>query len=97
MQELTTILFENEKIRVEKIESFGCCSPCDFWYEQTEDEWVQITKGTAILDFGNEKIALNTHENYYIKAYQKHRVEYTSTDCEWLCLFIKTANSKTNL
>ena len=35
-EEITT-LFENEKTRIEKIESFGNASPVDFWYCNDSD------------------------------------------------------------
>jgi len=89
MNELVTIIFENDKLRVERIQSFGNPSPEGFWYDQAEDEWAQITKGSAVLEFEKTKVVLNTRDNYYIKAHERHRVGYVSGDCEWLCVFMK--------
>ena len=49
-EEITT-LFENEKIRIETILSFGNSSPDGFWYCQHEDEWVLLTNGNAKIQF----------------------------------------------
>lgn len=87
--EVVTEIFENEKLRVEKILSFGVISVDNFWYDQDCDEWAQVTKGNAILEFELKIIELNQGESYYIQAHMKHRVKYTSNDCEWLCVFIK--------
>jgi len=89
MDEQITKIFENDKLRVERIQSFGNPSPESFWYDQADDEWVQVTKGSAVLEFEKAKIELSAADNYYIKAHERHRVAYASGDCEWLCVFIK--------
>jgi len=87
--EMITIIFENEKIRIETISSFGNVSPDGFWYCQDEDEWVSVTKGRAQLQFEDGFVDICTGENMFIPAYKKHRVSYTSDDAEWLCVFVK--------
>lgn len=83
------VVFENDKIKVERIFSYGAESAADFWYDNDCDEWVTVVKGSAVLDFGEEKIALSAGDNYYIEARVKHRVDFTSRDCEWLCVYLK--------
>jgi len=92
MSERKTVIFENDKIRVERIQSVWYSSPPGFWYDQAEDEWVQVTKGSAVLEFEKAKVELNIGDNLYIKAYERHRIEQTSSDCEWLCVFIKNGS-----
>ena len=39
---------KGEKItKIERIVSRGHASPEDFWYDQEENEWVMVVKGTA--------------------------------------------------
>ena len=90
MNERKTLIFENDKLRVERIQNVWYSSPQGFWYDQTEDEWVQVTKGSAVLEFEKSKTKLNAGDNLYIKAHERHRIESTSSDCEWLCIFIKS-------
>jgi len=40
MNEQITVIFENERLRVERIQSFWNQSPEGFWYNQADDEWV---------------------------------------------------------
>ena len=87
-EEITT-LFENEKIRIETILSFGNSSPDDFWYCQDEDEWVLLTNGNAKIQFEDCEKHLCKDDHMLIPAYQKHRVSYTSDDAQWLCVFLK--------
>ena len=87
--EVITTLFENEKIRIEKISSFGNASPDGFWYCQNEDEWVMLTNGKAQIQFEDCVVDLCKDEHMLIPAYKKHRVSYVSDDGEWLCVFIK--------
>lgn len=87
--EKTEVLFENNKIRVEKILSYGNASPRGFWYDQDEDEWVSLVKGRAVIAFDDGEVCLAAGENMYIPAHKKHRVSGTSADAEWLCVFVK--------
>ena len=87
--EVITTLLKNEKIRIEKISSFGNASPDGFWYCQDEDEWVMLTNGKAQIEFEDEFVDLCKDEHMLIPAYKKHRVSFVSDDAEWLCVFIK--------
>lgn len=93
-EEEITIIFENERLRVENIRSFGNTSAEGFWYDQNEDEWVQVTKGSAVLEFDKHKLGLKCGEHYYIRAHERHRIAYASGDCEWLCVFLKNQDPK---
>lgn len=86
--ELTTILLENDNVRIERIVSTGQTTG---WYDQDEDEFVTLITGSARLEFEDREILLNAGDSILIAAHEKHRVSYTSSDpaCIWLCVFIK--------
>lgn len=87
--EKVEILFENEKVRIERIESFGEASPKGFFYDQDEGEWVTLLNGSAELEVEGKPLSLKKGEHYFLKAHTLHRVEQTSEDCVWLCVFVK--------
>lgn len=85
--ELTTILEENNAIRIERIISTGQISD---WYDQEETEFIILLDGKAELAFEDDvHIKLNKGDTLLIKPHQKHQVTYTSTEppCNWLCVF----------
>ncbi|HIZ83266.1 MAG TPA: cupin domain-containing protein [Firmicutes bacterium] len=90
--EITEVLMQTDTCRVERILSWGQTSPDGFWYDQDEDEWVVLLQGEAELDFGHERVRLQTGQSYMIPAHARHRVTYTSAQppCIWLCVFSKT-------
>ncbi|MGI6701238.1 MAG: cupin domain-containing protein [Christensenellales bacterium] len=90
MREKIEIIFENERIKVEKIQSFGCASPEGFIYDQSEDEFVTLIKGSAKLLIRGREIELNQGGHIYIKAHTPHIVKSVSNDAEWLCVYIKS-------
>lgn len=66
-------------------------APKGEFYNQDFDEWVMLLKGKAELFFPEkkEKITLLEGDYIYIKANNKHRVEYTSNDAIWIALHLK--------
>ena len=84
--EMTTILIENEKVRIEKIISTGQISD---WYDQEETEFVVLCDGNAELEFEHNRVVLAKGDSLLIPPHQKHRVAYTSSEppCIWLCVF----------
>jgi len=90
--EKSTILYEDSKIKVEKIISYGYKSPNNFWYEQNEKEYVYILQGSGTLLFeNNNEVILKQGDKYLIESNLKHKVCYTSLNppCVWLCMFVK--------
>ena len=94
-EDLTLEVFEtllsNDNIKLERIVSKGNSSPKDFWYDQDENEWVLILKGSACIKFVDpvKEVVLKTGDFIDIPAHQKHHVEWTSPKEEtiWLALF----------
>jgi cupin 2 domain-containing protein len=81
---------ETNNVRIERIISKGQVSPKDFWYDQEENEWVILLKGSARLLFEDgELVELNSGDYLNIPANKKHRVEWTSKDSEtiWVAVF----------
>jgi cupin 2 domain-containing protein len=77
-------------VRIERIISRGHSSAPDYWYEQTESEWVMVVEGAAILSFeGGEQISLAAGDYIDIAAGRKHRVAWTDPDAVtiWLAVY----------
>ncbi|MGL5078536.1 MAG: cupin domain-containing protein, partial [Waterburya sp.] len=88
--ELFETLYNNEQILIERIVSTGQTTPEGEWYNQEKNEWLIVLQGEGELSYEDgSRIKLITGDYLLIPAYQKHRVEYTSTEppCIWLTLF----------
>lgn len=91
-REITEVLTQSNSIRIEKIISQGQGSPINFWYDQSENEWVILLRGSAILEFENgEFIQLDEGDYINIPAHTKHRIEWTASYEQniWLAVFYK--------
>ena len=75
-------LVSTERVRIERIVSDGQSSPEGFWYDQEQDEWVMVLRGSAGLAFegSDEVVNLNPGDWINIPAHKKHRVEWTDPD-----------------
>jgi cupin 2 domain-containing protein len=89
VQELKTVLFENREIKIEEIKSLGVATAPGNYYEQDEDEYVYIKKGNAKLNLDGKILELKPGDHLLIKKKIKHRVEETTFDCIWYCIFLK--------
>ncbi len=67
-------------LKIERIVSRGHNSPPGFWYDQPQNEWVAVLKGSAGLRFEDESAArtLNAGDYAFIPARKRHRVEWTA-------------------
>ena len=89
-KEISTILAEGKNVRIERIVSTGQVTEADFWYDQTENEFVAVLQGEAkILIEGKPEIHLTTGDYLLLPAHCRHKVTYTSTTpaCIWLAVF----------
>jgi cupin 2 domain-containing protein len=85
--EEVTPLIQASSFRLERIDSYGHASPPGFWYDQEEDEWVVLLRGTAVMDFaGDGSLMLSAGDSLTIPARRKHRVEKVSEDAVWIAL-----------
>ena len=89
-KEISEILAAGKNLRIERIVSIGQVTEPDFWYDQTEHEFVIVLQGEARLLFedGTEK-HLAKGDYLEIPAHVRHRVSFTSTEpaCIWLAVF----------
>jgi cupin 2 domain-containing protein len=69
VEELINPLVSHGKIRIEQIVSRGHSCPEGFWYDQTEDEWVMVLKGSAKLSFESGTIEMNPGDQINIHAH----------------------------
>lgn len=85
-------ILSTANIRIERIVSRGHASPEGFWYDQNQDEWVLLVRGSAGLAFEGDPnvIELNAGDHLLIRAHQRHRVAWTSDteDTIWLAVHI---------
>lgn len=89
-KELFTDLVCNEKVRVERIVSQGQGSPEQGWYNQSENEWVMVIKGTGLIEFENGPAhRLKSGDYLEIPAHTKHRVveDNNAEITVWLAVF----------
>lgn len=89
-REVTDVLAHGEHSRIERIVSHGQASPPGFWYEQSEDEFVILLRGSATLAFADgEEHALEPGHWLLIPARCRHRVVATAVneDTVWLAVF----------
>jgi cupin 2 domain-containing protein len=85
-----SLLWENSAIRVERILSHSYQSPAGFWYDQDEDEWVIVLRGSAALEFtGGAIVDLGEGDYIAIERHVKHRIAHTSAQTVWLALRVK--------
>ncbi|BBN81327.1 cupin [Pseudoalteromonas sp. A25] len=83
-------LITANNVRIERIVSYGQKSSEDFWYDQSEHEWVIVLAGNGTVEFNNgQKYTLEQGDHLTIPAHTKHRVSHTSTEQAtiWLAVF----------
>ncbi len=89
-REIVEKLVEKGNVRIERIASFGDRSEDGFYYDQDEYEFVLLLKGRAQLLFEDKgKVDLKAGDWLIIEPHERHRVEYTSKDALWLCVFFR--------
>ena len=88
--ELIETILQTSGFRMERIVSHGHGSPAGFWYDQDENEWVILLKGSAGLRYeGREDtIVLYPGDYLHIDRHQRHRVEWTAPDQETIWLAV---------
>ncbi len=88
-QEEFITLFEGRDVRIERIVSSSQSSPADFWYDQSDDEWVILLRGDATLEFaGGELVKLTEGDYLAIPRHVKHRVRETGPETIWLAVHV---------
>jgi len=90
-QESVSVLRQGPQWRLERIHSWGACSPEGFWYDQAEHEWVCLLQGEARLRFEDEDgpRSLQRGDQLYLEPHRRHRIVATDggRGTIWLALF----------
>ena len=89
-EEICECLVQGDNVKIERIISRGHSSPDAGWYDQEQNEWVMVLKGSASIAFEDE-VVVNLEEGDYINipAHHRHRVITTdpATETIWLAVF----------
>jgi len=83
-------IFSAPGVRIERIVSFGHTTPKTGWYDQEENEWVVVLKGSGTIAFEDgRQVVLEKGDSLNIPAHDRHRVVRTDPDraTVWLALF----------
>ncbi|KHJ68474.1 cupin [Pantoea rodasii] len=74
-------LLSQPGLRIERIVSTGQASPPDFWYCQTQGEWVLVLQGAAGLQLEGESEERRLHPGdcVNIPPHCRHRVNWTDS------------------
>jgi len=82
-------IITKENLKIQRIISKGHVTPKSQWYNQTQDEWVLILKGEAILSFQTrDDVKLSLGDYFNIPAHTKHKVSWTTPNTETIWLAI---------
>lgn len=95
-QEIFETIINSHNVKIERIISTGQTTPEGIWYDQDHDEWVILLQGKATLLYSNNSsINLKAGDYLLIKANQKHRVTFTSSNppCIWLAIHGNLVNN----
>jgi cupin 2 domain-containing protein len=80
------VLLEARNAKVERIVSSAAPEPT--LYDQPEDEWVVLLRGTAVVEVAGESRALEPGDILHLPAHTPHRVLATSHGALWLAVHI---------
>ena len=77
--------------RLMRIESCAASSPEGSWYDQAENEWLTLMRGSATLQFKDpdEWVDLSVGDQLLIPAHRRHRLARTDPHpgTLWLALY----------
>jgi cupin 2 domain-containing protein len=78
-EELIEVLVRAGAIRIERIVSMAHPTPPGEWYDQADDEFVLLLRGTAGLRFADEPSEVRLEPGGWLTtpAHRRHRVEWT--------------------
>lgn len=77
-------------VRIERILSPARTSPESGWYDQEENEWVVVLRGSGRLAFDDgTEVVLDAGDYIDLPAHTRHRVAWTDPDrvTVWLAVF----------
>jgi cupin 2 domain-containing protein len=93
-EEKVETLCERPGLRIERIVSTGHITPDGQWYDQDNDEWVLVVKGSARLRIDGEghDRELGAGDYLFLPAHCRHRVAWTQSEppTVWLAIHLFT-------
>jgi len=92
-QEFIEVLAQKGDVKIERIVSHGHTSTESGWYDQTQDEWVIVLQGEAIISFEDDVDKhLDIGDHIIIPAHTKHKVSWTTPKIEtiWIAVFFNS-------
>lgn len=89
-EELFDTISSTDDVKIERIVSRGHASPEGCWYDQEDNEFVLVVRGSAGLKLENEDdiVVLKAGDYLNIEAHVKHRVEWSDSTCETIWLAV---------
>lgn len=88
--EISETLLKTKDFKLERIVSSGQATPPGKWYDQDTNEWVILLSGSAglLMEGETDICAMHPGDYIHIRAYQRHRVEWTDAKQKtvWLVL-----------
>jgi cupin 2 domain-containing protein len=92
-EEIFETIIEKESFRLERIVSDGQLTAEDEWYDEDENEWFILLKGSAglLLEGDKEPLVLKPGDYLNLPGHRKHKVLWTDADEKtiWLALHYK--------
>lgn len=80
------VLLRQRNLVVERIVSSAAIAPCE--YVQTQDEWVVLLQGDAVLDVAGQTVVLKSGDHLFLPAGVAHSVERVSDGAIWLAVHL---------
>ena len=80
----------SDKLKIERIVSYGHTSPKEGWYKQDKNEWVILLDGEAVISFKYGKdIKLEKGDYLNIPLHVEHKVSWSKPEYKtvWLAIF----------
>lgn len=79
-------LVRHKNLMVERIVSSSTITPRE--YVQSQDEWVVLVKGEAIVRVGDQSVAMAPGDYLFLPAGMPHSVEHVSQAAIWLAVHL---------
>jgi cupin 2 domain-containing protein len=79
-------ILSHRNIVIERIVSSSAIAP--FEYVQSQDEWVLLVQGEAVLKVADEDVALASGDHLFLLAGVPHSLERVSPGAIWLAVHV---------
>ncbi|MDI1260281.1 cupin domain-containing protein [Aquabacterium sp.] len=79
-------ILRHKNLHVERIVSSSSITPQT--YVQTQDEWVLLLQGEAMVTVAGESVSLKAGDHLFLPAGVSHTVERTSDGALWLAVHL---------